>query len=88
MAAKGRSTGYAHRARQPVAERLLRELFNGKLRDELLDSEIFYSMKEVRILTDSWRTEYNQVRSHSSLAYMPPQSATIKPSLRMAIGLT
>ena len=43
------------------------ESFNGKLRDELLNLEIFYSLKEVEILTEQWRREYNTIRPHSSL---------------------
>ena len=41
------------------------ESFNGKLRDELLNGEIFYSLKEVQILTERWRREYNTIRPHS-----------------------
>ena len=48
------------------------ESFNGKLRDELLNREIFYSLKEVQILTERWRREYNTLRPHSSLGYRPP----------------
>ena len=54
------------------------ESFNGKLRDELLNGEIFYSIKEVQILTESWRRQYNQVRPHSSLGYRPPAPQVIK----------
>ncbi len=46
--------------------------FNGKLGDELLKREIFYSLKEVQVLTEQWRREYNTVRPHSSLGYRPP----------------
>lgn len=48
------------------------ERFNGILRDELLDGEIFYTLKEVQVLTEQWRKEYNQIRPHSSLGYRPP----------------
>ncbi len=48
------------------------ESFNGKLRDELLNGEIFYSLREVQILTERWRQEYNTIRPHSSLGYRPP----------------
>lgn len=48
------------------------ESFNGKLRDELLNGEIFYSMKEAKVLIERWRTHYNTVRPHSSLGYRPP----------------
>jgi len=48
------------------------ESFNGKLRDELLNSEIFYSLKEARIVIETWRRHYNAIRPHSSLGYRPP----------------
>ena len=48
------------------------ESFNSKLRDELLNAEIFYTMKEARIVIESWRRHYNTVRPHSSLNYKPP----------------
>lgn len=48
------------------------ENFNSKLRDEFLNGEIFYSMKEVRVLAVSWRIHYNTVRPHSSLDCRPP----------------
>ncbi len=48
------------------------ESFNGKLRDELLNGEIFYTLKEARVLIESWRRHYNEVRPHSSLGYRPP----------------
>jgi putative transposase len=48
------------------------ESFNGKMRDELLDREIFYSLKEAEILIEQWRIEYNTVRPHSALGYRPP----------------
>lgn len=48
------------------------ESFNGKLRDELLNGEIFYSLKEARVVVESWRRHYNSKRPHSSLGYRPP----------------
>jgi transposase InsO family protein len=48
------------------------ESFNSKLRDELLNGEIFYSLKEARIIIEAWRRHYNTVRPHSALAYRPP----------------
>lgn len=48
------------------------ESFNGKFRDELLNGEIFYTLKEAKILIEKWRLEYNTVRPHSSLNYRPP----------------
>jgi transposase InsO family protein len=59
------------------------ESFNGKLRDELLNREIFYSLKEVQILTEQWRREYNTVRPHSSLGYRPPAPQVVKTMLEL-----
>jgi putative transposase len=55
------------------------ESFNGKLRDELLDGEIFYSFKEIKILIEQWPHHYNTVRPHSSLVYRPPAPQTFVP---------
>jgi transposase InsO family protein len=55
------------------------ESFNGKLRDELLDREIFYSLAEARVLIERWRRHYNTERPHSSLGYRPPAPETIGP---------
>ncbi len=48
------------------------ESFNGKLRDELLNGEIFTTLHEAQVLTEVWRRDYNRVRPHSSLGYRPP----------------
>ena len=48
------------------------ESFNGKMRDELLNGEIFYTLKEARIIIEMWRKEYNTIRPHSALGYQPP----------------
>jgi transposase InsO family protein len=48
------------------------ESFNGKLRDELLNGEIFDTILEARVLTEQWRKQYNTIRPHSSLGYKPP----------------
>jgi putative transposase len=53
------------------------ESFNGKLRDELLNREIFTTLEEAKVLIESWRKEYNQVRPHSSLGYQPPTPEAI-----------
>ena len=55
------------------------ESFNGKLRDELLNGEIFYTLKEAQVLIEQWRRHYNTIRPHSSLGYRPPAPQTIKP---------
>ena len=51
------------------------ESFNSKLRDEFLNGEIFYSLKEVRVLAERWRVYCNTERPHSSLGYKPPAPA-------------
>ena len=53
------------------------ESFNGKLRDELLNREIFTTLEEAKVLIEQWRREYNQVRPHSSLGYQPPAPQAI-----------
>ena len=55
------------------------ESFNGKLRDECLNGEIFYSLKEAQVVIEQWRVHYNTVRPHSSLGYRPPAPQTILP---------
>nr|MCU0984129.1 transposase [Acetobacteraceae bacterium] len=55
------------------------ESFNGKLRDELFDREIFHSLAEARVLTERWRIPYNTERPHGSLGYQPPAPETIRP---------
>jgi len=52
------------------------ESFNGKLRDECLNGEIFYSLKEAQVVIEKWRVIYNTVRPHSALGYRPPAPAT------------
>jgi transposase InsO family protein len=65
------------------------ESFNGKLRDELLDREIFYTLKEAKVLIANWRWEYNHFRPHSALGYRPPAPEAIEPPpLRLVAGLT
>ena len=55
------------------------ESFNGKLRDELLNGEIFYNLKEAKVVIENWRKEYNSIRPHSSLDYRPPAPEAIEP---------
>ena len=55
------------------------ESFNGKLRDELLDREIFFTLWEAQVLVEQWRRTYNQLRPHSSLGYRPPAPTAILP---------
>jgi transposase InsO family protein len=53
------------------------ESFNGKLRDELLNRELFDTLLEAKVLTERWRKEYNHIRPHSSLGYRPPAPEAI-----------
>lgn len=55
------------------------ESFNGKMRDELLAGEIFYSLTEAQVIIEQWKWHYNQIRPHSALGYKPPTPATIIP---------
>ena len=56
------------------------ESFNGKLRDECLNGEIFYSLREAQVVIENWRVHYNTRRPHSALGYRPPAPVTIAPS--------
>ena len=53
------------------------ESFNARFRDELLNGEIFYSLREAQILIEQWRIHYNTVRPHSALGYRPPAPESI-----------
>ena len=55
------------------------ESFNARLRDELLNDEIFYSLKEEQIVIEEWRKHYNTVRPHSAFRHRPPAPETIVP---------
>jgi putative transposase len=55
------------------------ESFNGKLRDELLNREVFDTLLEAKVLIERWRTAYNTVRPHSSLGYQPPAPEATQP---------
>jgi len=54
------------------------ESFNGKMRDQLLNGELFYTLKEAQIIIERWRIHYNTVRPHSSLGGQPPTPETIQ----------
>lgn len=54
------------------------ESFNGKLRDELLNGEIFETLKEAQVLIEAWRRDYNTKRPHSALGYRPPAPETLE----------
>jgi len=64
------------------------ESFNGKMRDELLNREIFFTLKEAQILIERWRKEYNYIRPHSSLGYRPPAPQAWLLSSTLQLGLT
>jgi transposase InsO family protein len=57
------------------------ESFNARLRDELLDGEIFYSLAEAKIVVESWRRHFNTLRPHGSLGYKPPAPEVFIPSM-------
>ena len=64
------------------------ESFNGKLRNELLNGEIFTTLLEAKVLIENWRREYNHIRPHSSLGYRPsaPQAIETKSFTRPLIS--
>lgn len=64
------------------------ESFIGKLRDELLNGEIFYTLNEARVLIEDWRQHYNTIRPHSSLGYRPPAPEAIKIQNNLTISMT
>ena len=57
------------------------ESFNARLRDELLDGEIFYTLCEAKIVIESWRRHYNAIRPHASLGYRAPAPEVFVPAL-------
>ena len=61
------------------------ESFNARFRDEFLNGEIFYSLREAQILIEEWRKHYNTKRPHSALGYRPPAPETINPMDRRPI---
>ena len=63
------------------------ESFNARLRDELLDGEIFYSLAEARIVIESWRRHYNTERPHGSLGYKPPAPEVFIPAFAARAAL-
>ena len=78
------ASGSATSASPPCSSNQLRphengyiESFNGKLRDELLNGEIFCTLKEAQILVANWRRLYNGLRPHSALGQRPPAPETI-----------
>ena len=70
----------AGRPRRSSRENSYVESFNARLRDELLDGEIFYSLREAQIIIESWWRHYNTVRPHASLGYQPPAPEVFVPA--------
>ena len=62
------------------------ESFNGKLRDECLNGEIFYSLKEAQVVIEQWRVQYNTVRPHSALGYRPPAPGAYRVCVKTAFA--
>ena len=62
------------------------ESFNGKLRDELLNGEVFYSLAEAKVIIEGWRRHYNTSWPHSALGYRPPAPEVVlwpaRPTIR------
>ena len=56
------------------------ESFNARLRDELLNGEIFYTLREAQIVIESWRRHFNTIRPHESLGYKPPAPDVFVPA--------
>ena len=56
------------------------ESFNARLRDELLNGEIFYTLREAQIVIESWRRHYNTIRPHASIGYKPPAPEVFVPA--------
>jgi transposase InsO family protein len=78
IAAVGTKTAYIERG-SPWENGYI-ESFNARLRDELLDGEIFYTLREAQIIIESWRRHYNTIRPHASLGYKPPAPEVFVPA--------
>ena len=61
------------------------ESFNGKLRDELLDGEVFNTLREAQVLIERWRRHYNPARPHSALGHRPPAPEVAMPGTPMPL---
>jgi putative transposase len=79
IAAVGTKTAYIERG-SPWENGYI-ESFNARLRDELLNGEIFYSLREAQIVIESWRRHYNTIRPHASLGFEPPAPEVFVPAL-------
>ena len=63
------------------------ESFNARLRDELLDGEIFYTLRDAQVVIESWRRHFNTVRPHGSLGYKPPAPEVFVPAMTSRAAL-
>ena len=79
IAAVGARTAYIERG-SPWENGFI-ESFNARLRDELLDGEVFYTLREAQIVIESWRRHYNTVRPHASIGYRAPAPEVFIPAL-------
>ncbi len=64
---------------KPIADAVRHIGVTVRFRDEFLNGEVFYSLREAQILIENWRGHYNTVRPHSSLGYRPPAPESIIP---------
>jgi putative transposase len=78
IAAVGAKTAYIERG-SPWENGYI-ESFNARLRDELLNGEIFYTLREAQIVIESWRRHYNTIRPHASIGYKPPAPDVFVPA--------
>ena len=78
-----------HREGESLGERYV-ESFNGKLRDELQNGEVFNTLRDSQVLIEGWRRHYKQVRPHPALVYRPPAPETVlmaRPKISSGAGL-
>ena len=84
IAAVGAKTAYIERG-SPWENGYI-ESFNARLRDELLNGEIFYTLREAQIVIESWRRHYNTIRPHASIGYKPPAPRGVRACIRRVAG--
>ena len=63
------------------------ESFNGKLRDECLNTHWFTTLRQARSIVENWRTDYNNVRPHSALGYATPKEFAKQSSASFAVQI-
>jgi putative transposase len=84
IAAVGAKTAYIERG-SPWENGYI-ESFNARLRDELLNGEIFYTLREAQIVIESWRHHYNTIRPHASIGYKPPAPEVFVPAFAACLA--